>query len=428
MSSQDEITSLTEDSGSNAADENKLKLTLGGQVIVQSEKTITNTWQACTNQNYLYVDSRRSNNTDKTQMYLNPKNSRLLIGQARLEDYGWTPSTDTTSSGTEETGDNGGDDQTTTTDQSSSLPWYNVYVRTYIEPIDPEADTEPTQRTSIDVQGKELGGGYGIVLKETSQIDETNNQRIDIIDIGIDKEIVATKQDIRRLKTEGSGILSVLQENELKDILRFLTVEHSDEIQNSVGNTATSTTNKKAFATSFQFKEDSYADVKFNCIRFSNALREDADDSEIYCVLRRCYDTVSQAEFLTYPVYVNNEDNPLGGMDKFEYLLTNSYVVAVSKNAIHQVGSDYTTMMQWHFPQYFTIDTTAVYLMTFQTNNDTVLGNDNVGTVAMYGSGGGFDKSRFNRMYNRTYTDAETQYEACFQFCYKELLGLKFKK
>lgn len=427
MSSQDEITSLTEgdNSGGQTVNEDRLTLTLGGQHVVDTTKTINNTWQACTNDNYLYVDSRRANNTDKSQMYLNPRNSRLLIGRARLEDYGWTPSTET-----------GGGQGTTTTvaetsDQTSSLPWYNVYVRTYIEPIDPKEKPEPEQRESIDVQGKALGGGYGITLKDTTQIDEQTNQKIEVIEVGIDREIVATKQDIRRLKTEGTGILSVLQENELKDILKFLTIEHSEVIQNSVGNTASTRVARKAFASSFQYKEASYTDVIFNCIRFDNLLTDETDDIKLHCVLRRCYDTVTQQDFLTYPVYVNNEGEESGedeGMDKFEYLLTNSYVVAVSKNSVHQMGSGSTDMLQWYFPQYFTIDPNAVYLMTFQTDDNTVLGSDNAGLITMNGSRQGISKSTFNRMYNKSYNDDNTQYEACFQFCYKEPLGLKFKK
>lgn len=73
--------------------------------MATSTKSIssTNEWETCYNHNYVYVNSNAADNTDKTQYFIDPNNTKILLGKAKLKSVAW---------------------------QNPSEKYYNVYVKT----------------------------------------------------------------------------------------------------------------------------------------------------------------------------------------------------------------------------------------------------------------------------------------------------------
>lgn len=381
-----------------------ITLSLGGQIVATSTKSVssTNEWETCYNHNYVYVNSNAADNTDKTQYFIDPNNTKILLGKAKLKSVAW---------------------------QNPSEKYYNVYVKTALEEVvNPSPNVKPP--TIYPTQNiTALGQGKGIDLSYETK------DNIDSIIISISDDVV-TKDNfdsiLQKSTSDKVKVLTTLQEHELKNLLTLLTVEFDDEIDtnNQLIFSETNANYENIFAFSFQFKSSSTIENKtFNCLR----IKKQTNTQPIYCVIRECqYQNYQefQYQFARLPLFADNNEQEFS-MDKFEFLYTNSKPIALSLNGV--TVNDKSDKSEWYFPNELEIRQNAVYLVTFHSNKSLQITTDNTRLINIGGNPQGEYLSMFMRRYNKNFVqnDAngkdQSSYIVNAEFCKKQPIGVKFK-
>lgn len=377
------------------------QLKLGGQSVKRIEKTIDHPWQACYNQNQLYLDANAADNRDKTQMYLDPLNNKIKIGRARLKNDAWI---------------------------GAKQKFYNVYVKTVLAKVD-ETQVEDKQPTLYPVQDiTALGQGKGIDL----DYDYRDDNSVRSVTISVNDQVI-TRDKLGQITASLETNLTQFQEFQLKNLLKFLTVEYADESVDSITFTSRGTDDiRDVFALSYQFAAQTYDGKKFNTISFDN-LRPTNKQGDVYCVLRECFCQnddwqAFSIQFNSLPLYVDNESESQFTMDKFQFLYTNSKPIAVSTNTINQHdGSD---TVQWFFANEFQIKQNVVYLLTFQSDKSSVMSAETTRLIRVGGDTSSTQISNFMRRFNKTFRDSDvdpSKYVPKLTLNYKKPIGVKFK-
>ena len=377
------------------------ELRLGGQSVKVIDKFIDHPWQACYNENQLYLDANAADNRDKTQMYLDPLNNKIKIGRARLKNDAWI---------------------------GSKQKFYNVYVKTVLAKVD-ETQVQEQKPTLYPVEDiTALGQGKGIDL----DYDYRDDNSVRSVTVSVNDQVI-TRDKLGEITASLETNLTQFQEFQLKNLLKFLTVEYADEAQDTITFTSRGTDDvKDVFALSYQFVAKTYDGKKFNSISFRN-LKPSSDQGDVYCILRECYcqndnwDEFSN-EFNSLPLYVNNEMENEFPMDKFEFLYMNSKPIAVSTNTINQFKDG--QVVQWFFSNEFQIKQNVVYLMTFQSDKSATMSGQTTRLIRVGGDTSSTQISNFMRRFNRTFaneSDDPSRYVPQLTLNYKQPIGVKFK-
>lgn len=380
---------------SDSSTNNTLTLKLGNQIIRQSSETISNSWERCYNNNYVYIDSLYGNNRDKAQFFIDPTSKRILLGQTRLKPQNWTGS------------ENG--------------VYYNVYLNTTVDKITEGASQGggssggSTGGGSTSGTNFTLQGGYGINITELGN---------DVVQVSVNDNVIATKDDLSNIGGgSGSGFLTSQQESQLRYILKVLTVQYSDDIQYTLPLGTRGSTSKTFFAFSYQYKEEMQEDKIYNAVKILNV--NNGADSNIYAVIRKC-ENIDEETFHTLPTFVDNAENTEDNLDKFEYLLNNSKPIAISSNYINQNKSREENQLFWYFPTEFTVEKDVVYLITIHSQPAKEVTTANTRLITL-NCDRDATKSQYVRIYNRNFTEQDGKLIPNVEFCYKKPIGIKLR-
>ena len=387
---------------SDSSTNNTLTLKLGNQIIRQSSETISNSWERCYNNNYVYIDSLYGNNRDKAQFFIDPTSKRILLGQTRLKPQKWTGS------------ENG--------------IYYNVYLNTTVDKITEGASQGGSSSGGSTGGGSASGanftlqGGYGINVTELGN---------DVVQVSVNDNVIASKSDLSNVGVGGSGscILTNPQEGQLRYILKLLEVQYSDTMEYSLPLGTKGKFDKKFFAFSFEYKEElQNQDIKkYNSIKVLNAANLTSSDNygDVYAVIRKC-ENIDEQTFTTLETYVDNNSDAEETLDKFQYLLNNSKPIAISYNSINQFKSQNENELYWYFPSEFSIISGGIYLVTVHSQPAKEITSSNTRLLKLKCDSDSV-KSQYMRIYNRTFVENQGRYIPDIEFCYKKPIGVKMR-
>lgn len=363
-----------------------LELKLGGESIVSTTKSIKNSWQRCTNNNQVYIDSLFANNRDKTQFFINPNNNKILLGQTRIQNQGYN--------------------------DGSGGTYYNVYLNTTTTPV---TNSQTGGGTAGGTANLTIQGGYGINVKNISD---------DVVEISINTNVVPTKDEYGEGGT-GNCILTNHEQSLLKYMLELLDVEYSSQDYNLLTLGEGGTSIKQFFAFSFQFNYNIDETINYNSIKLKNEVS--STDSPMYAVIRKC-ENIDDTYWNTLPTYVDNNDEAPTEQnnDKFEYLLNNSHIIAISNNFINQSQEENGKELYWYFPSQFNIQVGGIYLVTFHSDKTGQITSENTRLLKLK-CNSDTQLSQYIRIFNKNFTEDQGTFVPNIDFCYKKPIGVILK-